>query len=136
MSRRIEKPLLILAMCLGGLLIWTAVPAVWLWIAGRYARVSQSDMSSLALVYAGTPTSMFAVGRGLGRLERRYAERFNPGAGRRVVGAAWLQSLRGGKEDEPATILDKILIVNVALAVIVITVWFALFSHGSQAPHI
>ncbi|MDQ8045126.1 MAG: hypothetical protein REI11_11000 [Patulibacter sp.] len=77
MLRRIEKPLLILAMCLGGLLMWTAVPAAWLWIAGRYARVSQSDMSSFAVLYAGTPTTMLAVGMALGRVERRYADRFN-----------------------------------------------------------
>ncbi|MDQ8045127.1 MAG: hypothetical protein REI11_11005, partial [Patulibacter sp.] len=73
------------------------------------------------------------VGMALGRVERRYADRFNAKAGPRVVGARWLHSLRGGSEQEPATILDKILIVNIAMAIVTATVWFALFSHGSQA---
>lgn len=120
-------------MCVGGLLMWTAVPAAWLWIAGRFARVSQSDMSSFALLYAGTSASMLAVGIGLGRLERRYAARFDVRTGPRIVGARWLHSLRGGTDEEPATILDKILIVHIALAIVTATVWFALFSHGSQA---
>ncbi len=134
MPRRIEKPALILAMSLGGLLMWTAVPAAWLWFAGRFARVTQSDMSSFALLYIGTSVSMYAVGLGLGRFERRYADRFDVASGPRVVGAAWLHSLRGDTPDEPATVLDKILIINVALALITVTVWFVLFSHGSQAP--
>lgn len=134
MSRRIEKPALILAMSVGGLLMWTAVPAVWLWIAGRYSRVSQSDMSSFALLFAGIPATMFAIGLGLGRLERRYEDRFDVRTGPRIVGARWLHSLRGGTEEEPATMLDKILIINVVLALIALTVWMVLFSHGSQAP--
>ena len=134
MSQRIEKPALILAMCVGGLLMWTAVPAAWLWFAGRFARVTRSDMSSFALLYFGTSVTMYAVGLGLGRIERRYADRFNIEAGPRIVGARWLHSLRGDAQDEPATILDKILIINVALALTSATIWFALFSHGSQAP--
>jgi len=125
---------MILVMSLGGLLMWTAVPAVWLWVAGRYARVSQSDMSSFALLFVGMPATMTVIGLGLGRLERRYADRFDVTDGRRIPGARWLQSLRGDTPDEPATVLDKIMIVNVALALIAFTVWFVLLSHGSQAP--
>lgn len=121
-------------MCLGGLLMWTAVPAAWLWFAGRFARVTESDMSSFAMLYAGTSTSMYAVGVGLGRLEARYAERFDVEAGPRIAGAAWLRSLRGDTPNEPPTVLDKILIVNIAMALLTITVWFVFFSHGSQAP--
>jgi len=132
--RRIEKPALILAMSLGGLLMWTAVPAAWVWVAGRYARVSQNDMASLVLLLIGMPATMVAFGMGLGRLERRYADRFDVKTGPRIVGARWLHSLRGDTQDEPATVLDKILIINVVLALIAFAVWFALFSHGSQAP--
>lgn len=135
-SQRIEKPALILAMSLGVLLMWTAVPAVWMWIAGRYSRVSQSDMSSFVLLYIGIPATMCVLGKGLGRLEGRYAERFGVEAGPRVVGARWLRSLRDDAEDAPPTVLDKILIVNVALALVVFAVWFVLFSGGDQAPRV
>ncbi|MDO9356942.1 MAG: hypothetical protein Q7T55_24810 [Solirubrobacteraceae bacterium] len=135
MLSRIEKLALISAMVLGGLLMWTAVPAAWLWIAGRYSRVSQSEMSSLVMLNVGIPATMYAVGLGLGRLERRYASRFDVETGPRVVGARWLHSLRGDTPDDPPTVLDKILIVNVALAILTVTIWFVLFSHGSQAPH-
>jgi hypothetical protein len=135
LTERIEKPALIFAMSLGGLLMWTLVPAVWVWIGGRYARVSQSDMSSFALLFVGIPATMFVVGKGLGRLQRRYADRFDVETGHRTVGARWLHSLRGDSEDEPVTVLDKIMIINVALALIALTAWFVLFSHGSQAPH-
>lgn len=136
MPRRIEKLALILAMSFGVLLLWTAVPAAWMWIAGRYSRVSQSDMSSFVVLYTGIPATMCVVGKGLSRLERRYADNFGAQAGPRIVGARWLRSLRGDSEDEPATVLDKILIVNVALALIVFVVWFVLFSGGDQAPRV
>lgn len=54
---RIEKPALIVAMSLGVLIMWTAVPA-----AGRYARVSQSDMSSFVMLYVGIPATMVGIG--------------------------------------------------------------------------
>jgi hypothetical protein len=126
---------MIVAMSLGGLLMWTAIPAVWLLIAGRYSRVSQSDMTSFALLFSGIPATMYAAAVGLGRLERRYEDRFETHAGPRFVGARWLQSLRGDAQRERVTVLDKILVVNVVLALIALAVWFALFSHGSQAPH-
>lgn len=134
MSRSLEKPALILAMSLGTLLLWTAVPALWVWIAGRTARVSQSDMSSFALIFIGIPITMVVVGKGLVRLERRYTERYDLDARPRSTRARWLQSLRGDTPDESATMLDKILIINVALALITATIWFALFSGGGQVP--
>jgi hypothetical protein len=132
-TRRLEKSILIVVMCAGCLLMWTAVPAAWLWIAGRFARVSQSEMSSFAILYAGTTASMTLVGMVLGRIDRRYTARFEPAMETRVTGARWLHSLRGGRDEEPVTPLDKIMIVNVALALLTALVWFALFSHGSQA---
>lgn len=134
MSRRLEQTVLIAAMSAGCLLMWTAVPAAWIWIAGRYSRVSQSEMSSIAILFVGFPATMVAIGLVLGRLDDRYSRRFGAAPGGHVAGARWLHSLRGGHDDEPATALDKILIINVALALLALLVWFALFSQGSQAP--
>ncbi|MEH3052863.1 MAG: hypothetical protein PGN13_02505 [Patulibacter minatonensis] len=135
MPRRLEQAGIVLVLVVGAVLMWTAVPALWLWLAGRFSRVSQSDMSSLAIVIVGMPSTMIAVGAALGRLDRRYMVRFGP-TDTHVVGARWMRSLRGGHEDEPVTLFDKIMIVNIALALLTLATWFVLFSHGSQAPRI
>lgn len=135
MLRRLEQRGLILVMVVASVLMWTAVPAAWLWIASRFSSVSRSDMTSIVLVLTGIPATMVMVGLGLGHVERRYLERFGNTRSSRVIGARWLHSLRGGNEAEPATALDKIMIVNVVLALTTATIWFFFFSGGSQRPH-
>ncbi len=134
MARRTEQGGLICAMAVASFLMWTAVPAMWLWIGGRFSSVSRSDMSSMVIVLTGIPATMILIGLGLGRLERRYLERFGGEGATRVVGARWLRSLRGSDEPEAVTVLDKIMVVNVALAVATVSIWFFFFSGGSQAP--
>jgi hypothetical protein len=134
-GRRLEQAGIVIVLVVGAVLMWTAVPAMWLWLAGRFSRVSQSDMSSLAIVIIGMPSTMVALGAALGRLDRRYMRRFGP-TETRVIGARWMRSLRGGHDEEPVTLFDKIMIVNIAAALLTLAVWFLLFSHGSQAPRI
>lgn len=135
MGRRVEQVSLILVMVVSSVLMWTAVPAAWLWIAGRFSRVSESDMTSIAIVLTGIPATMVLIGLGLGRVERRYLDRFGSDRSTRVVGARWLASLRGSSEPEAVTALDKIMVVNVMLAVTTGMIWFFFFSGGSQRPH-
>lgn len=130
----VERVVLLAAMVVGSFLMWTAVPAAWLWIAGRFSRVSQSDMTSIVIVMTGIPATMVFVARGLGRLDARYTKRFGPETESRIVRTRWLQSLRGETEHDPITILDKIVVVNVLLALIAAATWFVLFSGGALAP--
>lgn len=132
MRGRVEQTGLILVMVVASLLTWTAVPAAWLWFASRFSSVSESDMTSIVLVVTGIPATMVLVGLGLGRVERRYTERFGTHQSRTVAGARWLRSMRGSDEPEQVTALDKIMIVNVALALMSATIWFFFFSGGSQ----
>lgn len=125
--------LLILAMLIGSIVMWTAAPALWLWLAGRYSQVSQSDMNSLLLVLIGIPTTMVLIGKLLSRIDAFYTAQFGTSDDSRIAAARWLHSLRGGSDAEPLTMLDRVLVLSVALALVAGAIWFVFFSHGSQA---
>lgn len=120
-------------MLIGSILLWTLIPAAWLWIAGRYARVSQSEMNSIVVLIVGIPVTMIVVGKLLSRLDNRYTDRFGLSGERHILHPAWLVSLRDGRDKEPLTMLDRILVISVVLALAALLLWLLLFSDGTQA---
>lgn len=117
-------------MFLGSVAMWLGAPAFWLWLAGRSGKVSETSMSSLVMVLIGIPVTMVLIGKLLTLLDHRYTDGF----GKRVSGARsparWLHSLRGGHVEEQPSMLDKVMVVSVTLAMLSVGVWFAFFSKG------
>ena len=73
------------------------------------------------------------VRRPLSRLDHRYSASFGTSGTSAHNPARWLASMRGGSDsaDEP-TMLDKVMVISVGLALLASGVFFAFFSGGSQ----
>ena len=132
-SRRLEQLLLVLSMFVGSISMWLGSPAFWLWLAGRSSKVSSSSMGSLLMVLIGIPVTMVVIGKLLSRLDHRYSASFGTSGTSAHNTARWLASMRGGSDsaDEP-TMLDKVMVISVGLALLASGVFFAFFSGGSQ----
>lgn len=132
-TRRLLQMTLVVTMLIGSIVMWTLIPAAWLWIAGRFAKVSQSEMNSMVLVLVGIPVTMILAGKVLSRLDHRYTDRFGLSGEQHILHPAWLVSLRDGRDKEPLTMLDRILVISVMLALLVGLLWVVLYSDGTQA---
>jgi hypothetical protein len=125
-------------MFFGSVMMWLGAPALWLWVAGRSSKVTASTMGQMVMVLIGIPVTMVLIGLVLARIDVRYTDRFGtPPSGARSP-ARWLQSMRGARghdEDDPPTMLDKVMIISISLALLCDGIYFVFFSAGSQAPH-
>ncbi|MDQ8046923.1 MAG: hypothetical protein AAGC46_18630 [Solirubrobacteraceae bacterium] len=131
--RRLEQSALVVSMFIGSIGLWAGAPAFWLWLAGRSSKVSSSSGTSILMVLIGVPVTMVFIGKGLAKLDHRYSDRFGiPETGNRSV-ARWLHSMRGGGDAEQPSMLDKVVVVSVGLALIAVGIFYIFFSHGSAA---
>lgn len=131
-TRRLEQALLVLSMFVGSIAMWLGSPALWLWLAGRSSKVSSTAMASLLMVLIGIPVTMVLIGKILSRLDHRYMASFGPSETGAHNPARWLASMRGADSSEPPTMLDKVMVISVGLALLASGIYFALFSGGSQ----
>ncbi|HWK25320.1 MAG TPA: hypothetical protein VNS09_02085 [Solirubrobacter sp.] len=123
---------LILLMAIGSVAMWIGVPLGLIYGAAQLAGASGPSAGPYVLVIVGLPIGMAVVGTGLGYLDRVHA---------RVTGrvdaphrAPWLRSLRGERAPAPrGGVLDRVMIVSVALALLAFAVWFFGFA-GSSLP--
>ncbi len=76
---------------------------------------------------------MVLVAKVLARLDARYTESFGRAETTRLSAARWLHSVRGGTDQEQPSMLDKVMVVSIGLAMLCFGLWFAFFSSGSQA---
>jgi hypothetical protein len=126
---------LVLLMAAGSVVMWVGLPLGLIWLASALTSSSQPSLGPYLLILIGLPVGMFLVGRTLGALDRvhgRITGRLDDGPRR----AAWLQSMRD--ERAPArrqrSVLDTVMIVSVALALVAGAVWFLAFA-GSPLPN-
>jgi hypothetical protein len=132
----LSKPaalLLILLMAAGSIAMWVAVPVAWLWLASRLSEGSQPSLGPYVLVIVGIPVSMLVIGKLLARLNGAYAAVTGRSSRVRVI-LPWQRSMRdtpgSGRE---TTVLDVVMVVSVALAVVAFGIWFFLLA-GSSLP--
>lgn len=132
--RRLHQVAYVVAMAVGSVAMWLGSPALWVYIAGRTGRVSGTSMSSIVILIGGTVITIVLIGRLLARLDASYSSRFvikEPGA---RSPARWLRSLRGGDVEEEPTLLDRVMVPSVGLALLLVGIYFAFLSEGAQAP--
>jgi hypothetical protein len=127
---------LITGMVLGSLAIWTASPALWLWIASQMEGGGPPTMGAIAVVVIGVAATTIALGKGLAVLHARWRELHGQKATIRVH-LAWLRSLRGERNtDRPRetgadvhlSLLDIILVISVLVAITLYNVWFLFYA--------
>ena len=109
--------LLVLLMAVGSVVMWIGVPLGLIYLAAQLADSSRPSVGPYLLVLIGLPVGMAIVGKCLGTLDRLHSSL--TGRQQERHRATWLRSCapsaprrrRGG-------ILDKVMIVSVALAVV------------------
>ena len=118
---RVAAAFLLVLLALGSLLLWIAVPAGWLWIT---SKIAHSAASHIVIGIAGMPIPIIFFGSMLAWLNGLYL---------RVTGA-----VRYDDEGEPYPVrgpLEPLLVGSLALAVVVMGVWFFVFaSNPSWGP--
>jgi len=123
---------LVALMAIGSMVMWIGVPLGLVYLASRLADTPEPSMGPYLVVIVGLPIGMAIVGKALGALNRAHI---------RVTGAevdeyrpGWTRSMRGERQvDRRGGVLDKVMIVSVAVAAVAFAVWFFGFA-GSSLP--
>jgi hypothetical protein len=125
--------MLVLLMALGSVIMWIGVPLGLIYLASQIADSSRPSAGPYLLVLIGLPVGMAIVGKCLGYLDRAHQKLTGRlEEGRRT--ATWMRSMRGERTStRRGGVLDKVMIVSVALALIAFGIWFFGFA-GSSLP--
>ena len=124
--------LLVLLMAFGSVVMWLGVPLALVYLASKLADTPNPSMGPYLLVIFGLPVGMAVVGKGLGALNRAHVRL--TGAETDEYRPGWTRSVRGERKvDRRNGVLDKVMIVSVAIAGLAFAVWFFAFA-GSSLP--
>ena len=123
---------LVALMAIGSVVMWLGVPLALIYVASKLADTPNPSLGPYLLVLIGLPIGMAVVGKGLGALNRAHI---------RVTGAevdeyrpGWTRSMRGERTSaRRGGVLDRVMIISVAIAGIAFAVWFFGFA-GSSLP--
>ena len=119
------RGLLIVAMLVGSVAVWTAIPVAGLWVASQLSdSFTEAPMGPYLVAALGIPLMMGLAGRGLGLLGGLY-DRLTGVERPRGVVPIWRRSLRDAHSaSQPTTRLERLMIVSVLIAWLVMAVWF------------
>jgi hypothetical protein len=124
--------MLVALMAVGSVVMWLGVPLGLVYVASRLADTPNPTLGPYLLVILGLPVGMAVVGKGLGALNRAHVRL--TGAQTDEYRPGWTRSMRGERRvDRRNGVLDKVMIVSVAVAGIAFAVWFFGFA-GSSVP--
>jgi hypothetical protein len=119
-------------MAVGSIVMWIGVPLGLIYAASQLAGSSRPSAGPYVLILVGLPIGMAVVGKLLGVLDRAHGRLTGRIEERRR--ASWLRSMRAERTSTAGGgVLDKVMIVSVALALVAFAVWFFGFA-GSSLP--
>lgn len=125
--------LLVLLMGIGSIVMWVGVPAGLIYVASQLADSPDPSVGPYLLILLGLPVGMAVIGKLLGYLDRLHA-RLTGTVDEGPQRATWLRSMRGERTSTRRThVLDRVMIVSVALAIVAFAIWFFGFA-GSSLP--
>jgi hypothetical protein len=124
---------LVAVMAVGSGFMWVGLPLLLVYAASQVSSSSQPSLGPYMIIIIGLPLGMFAIGKGLGALDRYYGRlRGTPEDTRQR--ATWLRSMRGERgPTRQVTVLDVVMIVSVGICLFVGAIWFFLFA-GDPTP--
>jgi hypothetical protein len=124
---------LIVVMAVGSGFMWVGLPLLLVYIASQLTSSSQPSMGPYMVIIIGLPVGMFAIGKGLGALDRYYG-RLRGRQEETRQRAKWLRSMRGERAvQRPNTVLDIVMVISVGICLIVAAIWFFAFA-GDPTP--
>jgi hypothetical protein len=124
---------LLVLLAAGSVAVWTAIPVGCLWLVSRLSSSSaQLPLGPSLAAAAGIPAAMASALGGLAALDHLYT-RLSGGATITRLVPGWRRSIRDSPSYPPATVLEKLMVANVLVAVGGLIVWFFAFA-GSSVP--
>jgi hypothetical protein len=133
-GRNAAATLLVAAMVVAALSMWTVIPYSWIWVGSKISKTQDPSGGPYMVVLVGIVTSILVISWLLGRLNRVYVHL----TGTNTVAPirpTWLKSMR---DDASAprypTVLETVIVTSVILAVVAMAGWF-LFLAGSPLPN-
>jgi hypothetical protein len=124
--------LLVLLMAVGSVVMWIGVPLGLIYLASQLADSSQPSAGPYLLILIGLPVGMAIVGKFLGWLDRLHGRL--TGRAQERHRSTWLRSMRAERTStRRGGVLDTVMIISVALALVAFAVWFFGFA-GSSLP--
>ena len=115
-------------MAVGSVALWTAVPAGVLWLVSRLSASSGQLSLGICLVVAvGIPTAIALGGQALVRVERVYM-RMTGATATAGIESGWRRSISDSDALGPASVLEKLLVASVLLALVALATWFFAFA--------
>lgn len=132
-GRRLVGAVLILVMAVGSVAMWIGIPVGLIYGASRVVASGDPSMGIYVALAILIPALMFTAARLLGRVDRLYAEIMGFADGKRAQ-PNWMRSMRGERGSQhKTTVLDVVMIISVAVALLAMAVWFFGFA-GSSLP--
>jgi hypothetical protein len=133
LGKRLYAGLLVTLMAVGSAAMWVGSPLGWLWIASQIVDTKLPTASGYLAFGAGLVVTTIVLGRALASLDRRHrALTGDPVRG--PVRVPWNESATGGRPAaDRGGVLDSVMVVSVALALVGVAAWFLLFA-GSPLP--
>jgi hypothetical protein len=116
--------------------IWTGAPLLALWIGSQVVGQGALSMAAVGVVVVVLAVLVFALAVALTWLNNVYDE--VTGRQRSERRATWLRSMRAEAEGHISqrmgiTLLERIVMINVYIAVITLVVWYVFFA-GPPSP--
>ena len=110
-------------MVIGSLALWIGNPVLWLWLTARL-QSTQPSMGPYALMIVGVLATAIGCAKLLAMLNRRYA--LVMGDNTVNLHLPWARGLGGEHEKQlrKVTVLDVVMVLSVAVAVVAIAAWF------------
>ncbi len=135
MAVRLQRALILAAMAVVAVNIWTGSPLLALWVGSRLQGTSGLSMGAVFAVVVVMGATCFALVKLLGVLGERHDRLLGipPGPRRQQP---WLRSLSGERTRDQrrrqrVSALDVVLVVMVLVASLAFEVWFFFFSGSS-----
>ena len=133
-GRSLAAMVLVVAMVIAALSMWTAIPLGWVWVGSQISNGQAPSGGPYMVVLVGIVISILIISWLLGRLNRIYVHL----TGSRTVEPirpAWLKSLRDSEGPRPyPSVLETVIVTSVILAILSMTAWFFLLA-GSPLPN-
>ncbi len=133
-GRGLAAGIVVIAMLLAALSLWTAIPLSWIYIGSKVSHTQFPSGGPYMVVAVGIVVSVLAVAWLIGRLNSLYV---------RITGSnrlasmrpTWLKSVRDTSSTAaPTTVVEAVLMSSVLLAALALTVWFFILA-GSPLPN-
>ena len=125
---RFAATLVVVAMIVAALSLWTVIPLTWVWIGSRVSQTQAPSGGPYMVVLVGIVISILLISWLISRLNHLYVRitgSYDVGA----IRPRWLRSMRDEPErhNDP-TVLETVIVSSVILAIVALMLWFFLLA--------